>query len=150
VRTCFPQAFLNCELVAASWSELRGVLALLVVSALPVDGSRKPMETMPRLVVFFFARSLLTENPLGSACWEGGFTVLVLNYGVLWVAGGGFGENSASVRRELRLARLNSFAWVRESLDVFLWLETGFDFKLDSVGYAMVIVLCRNGIAFSI
>jgi hypothetical protein len=72
VRTCFPQAFLNCELVAASWSELRGVLALLVVSALPVDGSRKPMETMPRLVVFFFARSLLTENPLGSACWEGG------------------------------------------------------------------------------
>jgi hypothetical protein len=49
-RACSPQAFLNCQLVGGfrrvqfSLNSLR--------SSLPVDGSRKPMETMPPPLTF--------------------------------------------------------------------------------------------------
>jgi hypothetical protein len=61
-RACFPQAFLNCELVGGGMldgmlgssqqfssptvSELNCGGSRFARPALPVDGSRKPMETM--------------------------------------------------------------------------------------------------------
>ena len=52
-RACSPQAFLNCELAGMGIPWIVALLPSLRPSP-PVDGSRKPMETMPPLALICF------------------------------------------------------------------------------------------------